>query len=179
MDQKLRRQPLSDPGPSPVKSQTRPLWLAGWGVRGVGEQPSGRMEPRVLEQSLGPCGPSGEFSRSFSPAAGSGGRGLTAQSRICSKGLREERGPGRGAPGKVSRWGAGDTAFVQVQMMGTHSACSPPKKTQRGLADGMATISSCDHLPNCVRSTRKTLNAEVETSLMKDKRSARMRDTEP
>ena len=39
--------------------------------------------------------------------------GLTAQSRICSKGLGEERGPGRGAPGKVSRWGAGEGHSVR------------------------------------------------------------------
>ena len=31
------------------------------------------------------------------------GGGLTIQSRICSKGLGEERGLGRGVPGKVSR----------------------------------------------------------------------------
>ena len=65
---------------------------------------------------------------------------LTAQSRICSKGLGEERGPGRGAPGKVSWWGAGEGCSVRPRSedvgTDTQPAHHPRRHKTSGRPDG-------------------------------------------
>ena len=69
-----------------------------------------------------------------------------------SREARDEGHQVRGHGGVRGR----DAAFVHIQRMWvrTLSLLTTQEDTRR-LADRTATISSCDHLPNCVRKTRR------------------------